>query len=97
MTGKILDRVSKEDGSVFGYELVCTILGLKVEDKCESTGSAFEVINDADTGDAAAPAGAIGEPLANCLRGGNGSGKNETDELSPITVTSGLLLTVSSE
>src|ERR1700722_5840458 len=95
--GTILDRVAKENGSNFGYELTCTVLGLKITDTCEAKGSSFEGLNDADTGDASAPAGALGEPLANCSVGGNATGANRTDELTPITLTSGLLLTVSSE
>jgi len=96
-SGVILDRTAKENGINFGYELACTVLGLKVTDTCEAKESAFEVINDADTGDASIPAGALGEPLANCTIGGSGTGANRTDELSPVTLTGGLLLTVSSE
>jgi len=96
-TSMILDLVSKEDGSNFGYELTCTILGLKVTDTCESPGSAFLIENDADTGDADVRSGAVGEPLGKCAIGGAGTGVDRTDELTPITLTSGLLLTVSSE
>jgi hypothetical protein len=95
--GEILDLVNKEDGSVFGYELLCSVLLINTEDTCTATDSEFAVINDADTGDAAVPAGSIGLPLANCTLGGLETGVNETDELAPITLTSGELLTVSSE
>jgi hypothetical protein len=96
--GKFLDSVSKEDGTQFGYELLCLVLGINVEDLCWTTRSAFEVLNDADTGDASVPAGAEGLPFAECNLGGLGTGRNVADELTPITIPgSELLLTVSSE
>jgi hypothetical protein len=94
--GTFLDSVSKENGTTFGYELECLVGGLPVSDTCEATSSAFEVINDADTGDAAIPAGAQGLPLAKCSLFGGNTALNEADSLSEILVTSGLLLTVSS-
>jgi hypothetical protein len=95
--GTFLDDVSKENGTTFGYELECLVSGILVTDTCESGLTEFEVVNDADTGNAAIPAGAIGEPLAKCSIFGGELGKNQADALTEILLTSGLLLTVSSE
>lgn len=91
-TGLFLKSISATE---VGYELTCLVLGVKVEDKCTQTNAVVEVVNDADTGDAAIPANAIGEPRANCSIGGTSKGKNEADVLTPMLLESGELLTVS--
>jgi hypothetical protein len=80
-----------------GYELECLVAGISVTDTCQSTLTEFEVVNDADNGNAAIPAGAEGLPLALCSIFGGETGKNQADALTEIKLTSGLLLTVSSE
>lgn len=90
--GTILNLV--EDA---GYELLCWVLLVNVEDHCVAKDTELEVINDADDGDAAIPNGATAEPLFNCTLGGAGTGVNTTDELMPIVLNNGELLTVSSE
>ena len=90
--GKILDLVENA-----AYELLCWVLLINVEDECKAPDSEFEVVNDADNGDAAIPAGAVGEPLESCTLGGAGTGVPQADELAEIKLTNGELLTVSSE
>jgi hypothetical protein len=90
--GKLLVSIT---GAAF--ELLCLIIGLNVVDSCEAGSTAFEVINSGDTGDAAIPSGSVASPNGSCTLGGACSGVNVTTELSPITLESGELLTVSSE
>ena len=90
-----------EDGEILfeeqklGFEISCTII-IKVEDAC-SGGVAFPVINDSVTGDAEIPGEATGTPRLRCTLSGEENGVIETDELSFVALTSGELLTVSSE
>jgi hypothetical protein len=91
--GTFLDLVSATE---VGYELLCLILGINAEDKCTAADGEVEIVNDADTGDAAIPAGAIVSPNFNCTQSGRATGINVADELASILLTSGELLTVSS-
>jgi hypothetical protein len=88
--GEILFEVQKE-----GYEIECAVI-IKVEDTCTGT-TAVSSINDSVTGDAEIPAGAIGRVNLTCTLSKETTGIIETDELAFITLTSGELLTVSSE
>lgn len=92
--GTFLDLVSATE---VGYELLCLILGINTEDKCTAADGEVEIVNDADTGDAAIPANAIVNPQFNCTQsGGAATGVNQSDELASILLTGGELLTVSS-
>jgi hypothetical protein len=97
VSGLFLDKVTAPAASV-GYALLCTVLGVKVEDICTQAEATVEIVNDAATGDAAIPVNAISQPLANCSIGGPGTGRNEADAVSVIKLTgasSAELLTVS--
>lgn len=73
------------------------MLGINTEDKCTTSGGEVEIVNDADTGDAAIPLNALISPNFNCTQsGGKATGVNQWDELSSYLLTSGELLTVSS-
>jgi hypothetical protein len=90
--GKILDLVVNA-----AYEILClSVLGSDEVDLCESLDAEFEVLNDPETGDAEIPAKASGLPFGNCILGGTGTGNNETDALTFITLVNRELLTVSS-
>jgi hypothetical protein len=96
VSGLFLDKVTS--ATSVGYALLCTVLGVKVEETCTQAEATTEIVNDAATGDAAIPAGAESTPLANCSIGGLGTGKNMTDAVSVIKLTgasSTELLTVS--
>jgi hypothetical protein len=73
-----------------GYDLLCLVLGVMVEDSCTGTQS-FAVENQ--TGGAAIPAGTEGTPDALCTLSGANTGVNKTDILAPITLTAGGALT----
>jgi hypothetical protein len=97
VTGKFLDKVTAPAASV-GYALLCSVLGVKVEETCTQAEATTEIVNDAATGDAAIPADAGSEPLANCSIGGASTGENVADAVSVIKLTgasSTELLTVS--
>jgi hypothetical protein len=80
-----------------GYELLCLVLGINTENTCKASDGEIEVANDADTGDAAIPAGALVSPQFNCTQsGGKATGVFVSDELASILLTSGELSTVSS-
>jgi hypothetical protein len=92
--GTFLDLVSATE---VGYELLCLVLGINAEDKCTGTDGEVEIVNDADTGDAAIPALAEVTPKFKCTQsGGKETGVNVADELTPLLLVSGELLTVSS-
>jgi hypothetical protein len=87
----------KETGTkTVGYEILCLVLGLDTEDTCTVTHRRINVINDAETGDAAVPAGAEGTPRYLCTQSGKESGSTIADELTAILPLTGLL-TASSE
>jgi len=86
--GTFADRITGNAGGAFGYEILCTVL-VDIEDTCTATAGTFTVENQLE--DAAIPALAIVLPLANCTQGGTETGKNEVDELTLITSSSGLL------
>lgn len=79
------------------YHLRCLVAGLAVEDACGEANedTEFEIINDPE--DAAIPAGALNAPGLRCALGGAGSGFDRADSLTLILLTSGELLSVSSE
>jgi hypothetical protein len=94
--GKFLDLVTGSNaGGKFGYTLLCLVAGLNTEDTCESADSEYEVINDADTGDASVPAGQT-ITGATCTMSGAATGVQIIDELTPILLLNLELLTVSS-
>jgi Trypsin len=78
-----------------GFEVLCLVLSLNVEDLCEASDFEFTVLNDPTTGDAEIPARQAGLPLATCTLGGAETGVIETDAIASITLTSGELLTAS--
>jgi hypothetical protein len=93
--GEILDLVTGNGGSAFGYELLCLTGGLDIVDTCTSTDGEILVENDVEGGDAALLPGSILEPLAICsLSGGKATGVDEPDELIEILLVGGELLTV---
>jgi hypothetical protein len=98
-SGAFLDRISKENGTTAGYELECLVAGIAVTDTCESAGNESTVVNDGDTGDAAFLSGIESEelPLDKCSLFGGETGRIFYDTLTEVKLTSGLLLTVSSE
>jgi hypothetical protein len=77
-----------------GFESLCLILGINVEDSCESADSMFAVDNESG---AQIPAGVVALPLSNCTLGGAATGSIQTDELIPFKLTESGELTVSSE
>jgi hypothetical protein len=79
-------------GGTFGYTSLCTVL-FDIEDTCTATLATVTVENDLE--DAAVPANTKILPNANCTVGGAGTGLNETDELTPITLNNLELLAVS--
>lgn len=81
-----------------GYEILCLILGINAEDKCTTTDSEIKVENNASTGDASTPANSGITPNIKCTQsGGKATGIIETIEELKMSLTSGELLTVSSE
>jgi hypothetical protein len=96
--GTFLDRVVKTGGGVFGYELLCLVGGINVEDECTSTEGQIEVTNDAVEG-AGTPSGQTVTPNATCTMSKEATGVNQTTELAKIKLTEAgaPLLSVSSE
>jgi hypothetical protein len=101
--GEILDLVTTEVANAagllaVGYELLCLVLGLNTEDTCVSDDFEIGIVNDADTLDASILSGAETTPFAECSQSLNKlTAHNVADELTPILLVNGKLLTVSSE
>lgn len=79
-----------------GFEILCLVLGVNVEDTCTSTGGESGVENGAVTGDAETPTGSKMAPNYTCTQSGEATGVIERSENSTNKLESGELLTVSS-
>lgn len=92
--GQILDLIYATE---IGYEILCLILGINVEDTCTSPDQEVLIENSAITGDAFTPAKSEVTPSFKCTQsGGKETGVEETEIESTISVADGLL-TVSSK
>ncbi len=83
-------------GTEIGYELLCLVVGLNVEDRCTAPKFDILVTNNALTGMAETPGGTKTTPNALCSQSKEETGINETDEESVYESAAGLI-TVSSE
>lgn len=78
-------------------EVLCLVLGVNSEDRCTAATVTFKLENSPETGDATLPRNESGVPAEDCSLGGPESGIITTDESSPILLSGGGLLTMSSE
>ncbi len=94
--GEFLARVVPMTGTAVGYELLCLVVGLNVEDECSVASFAILIVNNALTGMAEVPGGSELRPNWRCAQSSEETGVVETDEEAVFESPSGLW-TVSSE
>ena len=80
-----------------GYEVLCLILGLMIEDECNASETGVLVENGTAPVGALTPAKSVAEPLATCKEGGANSAVKESITEAQVIPTGGGELTVSSE
>jgi len=80
-----------------GYEVLCLVLGINVEDTCTAALTSLLVENGTAPTGALTPAGTAATPNANCTLGGAGTGVNTVQTEARVLDTAGGEITVSSE